>query len=75
MAERRQSDILYFVYLMLQLYQQVGSLVRFHPSISSSLQAARDDCVALLLVLIYVLEGQFPLMITKCNPYSVFSYG
>lgn len=35
MAERRQSDILYFVYLMLQLYQQVGSLVRFQPSISS----------------------------------------
>lgn len=35
MAERRQSDILYFVYLMLQLYQQVGLLVRFHPSISS----------------------------------------
>lgn len=35
MAERRQSDILYFVYLMLQLYQQVGLLVRFQPSISS----------------------------------------
>lgn len=31
--------------------------------------------LALLLVLIYVLEGQFPLMITKCSPYSVFSYG
>lgn len=37
MAERRQSDILYFVYLMLQLYQQVGSFVRFQPSISSFL--------------------------------------
>lgn len=31
--------------------------------------------LALLLVLIYVLEGQFPLMITKCSPFFLFSYG
>ena len=35
MAERRRSDILYFIYLMLQLYQQVRLHLSFKYSINN----------------------------------------